>query len=176
MNVKFSAKKVNLGDSFTEYVERELTSLDKFFTSEADATVTVSPAKGDINVEVAVIFKGMLYRAEDSAAKKEEAFDAAVDKIVRQIRRNKTRLKKRLRDTAFEPMNFEGYDEVDEEAEYNVVKHKRFYVQPMNVEEAILQMNMLGHQFFMFRNGETDEINVVYKRKDGDYAVLEPEK
>lgn len=176
MNTKFSAKKMTLGDKFTEYCERELARLDKFFTSEADATVTANPLKDDITVELAVNFKGMLYRAESTAAKKEDAFDDAVDKIVRQIRRNKTRLKKRLRDTAFEPANFEGYEEVEEEPDYNVVKRKRFFISPMSVEEAILQMNMLGHEFFMFRDAETDEINVVYKRKDGNYAVLEPEK
>lgn len=176
MNTKFSAKKLTLGDKFTEYCESELSRLDKFFTSEADATVSVTPLKDDVTTEIAVKFKGMLYRAESTAAKKEEAFDDAVDKIVRQIRRNKTRLKKRLRDTAFEPANFEGYEEVEEEPDYNVVKRKRFFVSPMSVEEAILQMNMLGHEFFMFRDAETDEINVVYKRKDGDYAVLEPEK
>ena len=175
MKVKFSSKKVTLGEKFTEYVERELKSLDKFFTSEADATVTVTPAHNDITVELAVVFKGMLYRAEETKSAKEEAFDAAVEKIVRQIRRNKTRLKKRLRDSAFEPANFEGYAEEAEEEEYNIVKRKTFFVQPMSVEEAILQMNMLGHQFFMFRDAESDEINVVYKRKDGNYAVLEPE-
>lgn len=175
MKVKISTKKVNPGEKFAAYVERELEALDKFFTSEADAVVTVTPVKEEVTVELAVSFKGMIYRAEETKASKEDAFDSTVDKIVRQIRRNKTRLKKRLRDSAFEPVNFDGTDEVDEEQEYNVVKRKTFFVQPMSVEEAILQMNMLGHQFFMFRDAETDEINVVYKRKDGDYAVLEPE-
>ena len=97
---------------------------------------------------------------------------------LKDLRKNKTKLKKRLRDNAFDPGNFSDYsidDDIKDEEEYNVVKHKTFFVRPMSVDEAILQMNMLGHEFFMFRNAETGEINVVYVRRDGDYAVLEPE-
>lgn len=94
--------------------------------------------------------------------------------LIRQIRKNKTRLEKRLREGAFAPDALSG-EPVEEEPEYRVVKSKSFPVKPLDVEEAILQMNMSGHQFYMFRNMETGEINVVYRRRDGDYGLLEPD-
>ena len=102
---------------------------------------------------------------------REDALDASIDKIIRQIRKNKTKIEKRLKDTAFK----EAFTEpVTEQIDYEVIKHKKFEMRPMDVEEAILQMNMLGHNFFMFSNASTGNINVVYKRAEGNYAVLEP--
>ena len=115
----------------------------------------------------------MIYRSEQTAADKNDALDASIDKIIRAIRKHKTRVEKRLRENAF----MDAYvDEVEEQSVYQVVKHKQFVLRPMSTDEAILQMNMLGHTFFMFKNAETGETNVVYRRKDGDYAVLEPVK
>ena len=90
---------------------------------------------------------------------------------VRQIRRNKTRVEKKLKDSAFKDV---AYEDVVPESDYEVIRHKKFVMHPMDVEEAILQMNLLGHTFFMFLNANTGETNVVYKRADGKYAVLEP--
>ncbi|MGN0597933.1 MAG: HPF/RaiA family ribosome-associated protein, partial [Ruminiclostridium sp.] len=109
---------------------------------------------------------------EQSAADKNDALDACIDKIIRQIRKNKTKLAKSLRDNAFE----EIADDVPEEKVFDVVKHKQFNLRPMSIDEAILQMNLVGHTFFMFKNAETGDVNVVYKRDDGNYAVLEPSK
>ena len=114
----------------------------------------------------------MLFRAERSAVDKNAALDDAIDKIIRQIRKNKTRIEKKLKDTAFKEAFAES---IPEQVDYEVIKHKKFKMRPMNVDEAILQMNMIGHNFFMFSNADTGEINVVYKRTEGNYAVLEPD-
>jgi putative sigma-54 modulation protein len=98
-----------------------------------------------------------------------------IDKLERQIRKNKTKLGKRIRQESVIPDNFQISEDIEEEQTFKVMKSKRFAIKPMSVEEAILQMNLLGHSFFVFSNGETDEVNVVYKRKDGNYGLIEPE-
>ena len=103
------------------------------------------------------------------------SIDMVIDKLERQIRKNKTKLGKRIRQESVIPDNFEIKEEIEEEQNFKVVKSKRFAIKPMDVEEAILQMNLLGHNFFVFSNAETDEVNVVYKRKDGNYGLIEPE-
>ena len=123
-----------------------------------------------ITCEVTVRTAGLIFRSEQKAADKNDAFDACIDRIIRQIRKNKTRVEKQLHSS------FKGSfdDVVEEQADFEVVKHKKFNLRPMSEDEAILQMNMLEHAFFMFRNAKTGEINVVYRRDDGNYAVLEP--
>ena len=115
----------------------------------------------------------MIFRAEQSADDKNDALDACIDKIIRQIRKNKTRLAKQLRDNTLTD-SIESAP--DEQVDYEVIKHKSFELRPMSVEEAILQMNMLSHEFFMFKNADTGDVNVVYKRSDDNYAVLEPRR
>ncbi len=165
---------MQIPQSFNDYAENRLNSrLDKFFGEEADAKITMYEYKGSIVIELTVRYNNMLFRAECSAPDKNVALDAAVDKIIRQIRKNKTKIAKRLKDTAFK----EGYtDIVEEQVSFEVIKHKKFVMRPMTTDEAILQMNMLGHSFFMFENAETGVVNVVYKREDDNYAVLEPVK
>lgn len=171
MKMTITAKKMQVPQNFTEYAENRLSSkLDKFFGEEADAKITMATHKNLIVIELTVDYNNMIYRAEQSAVDKEDALDAAIDKIIRQIRRNKTRVEKRLKDTAFK----ESYEDAVAESDYEVIRHKKFVMHPMDVEEAILQMNMLGHDFFLFLNANTGESNVVYKRADGKYAVLEP--
>ena len=172
MNVKITSKKMVTPQNFTEYAEQRLSAkLDKFFGDDADAKITLSEFKNQIVVELTVKFNNMIYRAEQSAIDKEDALDASIDKIIRQIRKNKTKIEKRLKDTAFKETFAEA---VLEQSDYEVIKHKKFEMRPMDVDEAILQMNMLGHNFFMFSNAATGCINVVYKRAEGNYAVLEP--
>ncbi|MCM1299340.1 MAG: ribosome-associated translation inhibitor RaiA [[Eubacterium] siraeum] len=173
MKLQITAKKMQVPQAFNDYAEKKLTKLDRFFGDEADARLTMSAFKDDITIELTVKYENMFFRAEQRAADKNDALDACIDKIIRQIRKNKTKVEKKLKSSAFS----EQYsDEVEEQKIYEVVKHKKFQLRPMNVEEAILQMNMLGHSFFMFKNGDTGEVNVVYKRDDGNYAVLEPSK
>ncbi len=170
MKTTISGRKVPITDSFTERTEKKLSKLDKFFDSDASAEVTVTQERNLQRVEITIRHNGLLFRAEDASAEAIEVVDKLVDVLFRQIRRNKTRLEKRLRDDAFTDF----LPDEPEESEYRVVRSKKFPVKPMDVDEAILQMNMLGHQFYMFRNMDTNEINVVYARRDGNYGLLEP--
>ncbi|HEZ7987271.1 MAG TPA: ribosome-associated translation inhibitor RaiA [Ruminococcus sp.] len=173
MKTTITAKKMQIPQNFTEYAENKIDSkLSKFFGDEAAAKIVISEIKNQIILELTVKYNSMIFRAERTAADKNDALDDAIDKIIRQIRKNKTKIEKRLKATAFK----EAFTEpVDEQSDYEVIKHKKFKMRPMDTEEAILQMNMLGHSFFMFTNAATGEINVVYKRNEGNYAVLEPE-
>ena len=166
MKTTITAKKMQIPQNFTEYAETRIDSrLGKFFGDEADATQIV--------LELTVKYNSIIFRAERSAEDKYVALDDAIDKIIRQIRKNKTKVEKKLKDTAFkEAFAYPVPDTVD----YEVIKHKKFKMRPMNIDEAILQMNMLDHEFFMFTNADTGQINVVYKRDDGNYAVLEPDR
>ena len=173
MNVTVNGKKMQINQSFTEYAQERLDAkLDKFFGDEAEAKLMLTERKGNIELELTVRYNQMLYRAEQTAVDKTDALDAAIDKIIRQIRKNKTRLEKRLKETAFK----QDFKDTVEEADLSVIRTKKFKMRPMSADEAILQMNMLGHDFFMFRNAATGEINVVYKRDDEGYAVLEPDE
>ena len=173
MKTTITAKKMQIPQNFTEYAESRINAkLSKFFGDEADAKIVISEIKNQIILELTVKYNSIIFRAERTAVDKNDALDDALDKIIRQIRKNKTKIEKRLKDTAF----IDSFAEpVDEQIDYEVIKHKKFKMRPMDIEEAILQMNMLGHSFFMFTNAETGEINVVYKREEGNYAVLEPE-
>lgn len=172
MKVTITGRKISLRDSFKEYTQKKLKKVERFFGDDADAQVTVTLEKDRKTVEVTVKNKGTIYRAEETAYDLEEALDTVVDSIVRKIRKNKTRVEKRLRETAFE--EFPAEDTVEEE-EYEVVRVKRFPVKPLDVEEAILQMNLSDHQFYMFRNVESGDVNVVYRRRDGNYGLIEPQ-
>ena len=172
MKVTMTGRKCSLRPSFVERTETKLSKLDKFFESDAKADVTVTSERNLMRVEITIRYNGMVFRAEDAAAEPNEAVDRLMDVLLRQIRKNKTRLEKRLRVHAFDDIETGGMEE--EEDEFHVVRSKSFPVKPLDVEEALLQMNLIGHQFYMFRNGETGEINVVYRRRDGNYGLLEP--
>ena len=171
MKITITAKKMQIPQNFTEYAEKRLSAkLDKFFGSEAEAKITMATHKNLIVIELTGTYNNLIYRAEQSAVDKEDALDASIDKIIRQIRKNKTRVEKKLKEAAFMGM----MEEPVAEADHEVIRHKKFVMHPMDLDEAILQMDLLGHSFFMFTNANTGEVNVVYKRADGKYAVLEP--
>ena len=174
MNIKIVGRKVNLRENFKELVQRKLSKFDRIFDEDADATVTVTLEKNRQTVEIMIKQRGMLYRAEATAPEMNEALDDVVAALGNQIRRNKKRLERAQK---MQPVELPDtyYDTPDEEDEPEIAKRKTFYVKVMTVEEAILQMEMLGHTFFMYRDGDTGEIVVVYKRRDGKYGVLEPE-
>ena len=173
MKVTMTGRKCSLRPSFVERTETKLSKLDKFFESDAKADVTVTSERNLMRVEITIRYNGMVFRAEEAAEDPGEAVDRLMDVLLRQIRKNKTRLEKRLRVNAFDDMAAGGAEEYEDE--FHVVKSKSFPVKPLDVEEAILQMNLIGHQFYMFRNGETGDINVVYRRRDGHYGLLEPD-
>ena len=174
MNIKIVGRKVNLRENFKELVQRKLSKFDRIFDEDADATVTVTLEKNRQTVEIMIKQRGMLYRAEATASEMNEALDDVVAALGNQIRRNKKRLERAQK---MQPVELPDtyYDMPDEEDEPEIAKRKTFYVKVMTVEEAILQMEMLGHTFFMYRDGDTGESDVVYKRRDGKYGVLEPE-
>ena len=178
MNIIITGRKVNLKDNFKELVEKKLKKFERIFSEDAKAQVTVTVEKNRQTVEVTIRDKNMIYRSEKTLPEMNEALDAVMDSLGRQIRKNKCRLEKKLRYSALDNFISELPDdnsEVDQNEEYELIREKRFIVKPLLVQEAILQMNMLDHKFFMFKNTETDEINVVYLRKDGTYGLLEPE-
>ena len=173
MNVIITGRKVHLWDSFKTMVEEKLARFDRIFGDDAVANVTVTVEKNDQIVEITIRFNGHVYRAEKRTRDMNESLDDAINAIAGQIRKNKTRLEKRFRADMLEAHIPETF--VEEEKKFDVVKVKKFAVKPSNVEEAIMEMNLVGHQFYMFRDSETNEINVVYKRRDGKYGLLIPE-
>lgn len=177
MKFNIIARKYDLKDNVREYVEKKLSKLDKFFKEESSARVVLGTIKDNDYIEAQINAGGMIYRAE--AADKEilAAVDKIIDVIERQIRKNKTRLAKKIKSASVADNTLiSGASYVDEEGdsnEFEIVKRKRFSVKPMSPEEAILQMKLLGHNFFVFKNIDTNEMNVVYERKDGKYALIE---
>lgn len=167
-----SGRKVTLKPTFEERVEKRLAKLDRFFDDEAEATVTVTVEKNYQKVEITVRDVRFVARAERSAEQMEEAFDAAADVLTNNIIKNR----KKLADRMQKPLTGEYIEESYEDEEYIPIREKHFVVKPSTVEEAILQMKMLGHTFYLFRDADSDEINAVYSRKDGSYGLLIPEK
>ena len=178
MKFTFTCKKIALNNSVKEYAEKKISKLDRYFQEDAEAFVTFAVEKKNRCVVELTIrsANGTLFRAEeeDSDGDMRGAIDAAVNFIERRIRKNKTRLAKNLRPEAVEPLVPEL--EVAEDAEYEVVRTKRFAVKPMSAEEAILQMNLLDHAFYVFRSMETNAICVAYRRNNGGYGLIETEE
>ncbi len=175
MNMTIVGRKCTPRESFKERAEQKLKKVEKFFGSDATAKITATVEKNAKIVEITLQKGGFLFRAQERAQELEDALDACVDSLIRQIRKNKTKLERRLREVSFDEV-FNAPEQTDEETEeYDVVRTKIVALKPQTVQEAILQMNMLGHTFYMFRNDETGAINVVYKRNDGGYSILEPD-
>ncbi|QNK40939.1 MULTISPECIES: ribosome hibernation-promoting factor, HPF/YfiA family [Caproicibacter] len=174
MKITITGRKVNLRDHFKELAVKKLSRFDRIFDEDAEAKVVVTVLKNRQTVEITVHSKGMIYRAEATAEEMNDALDDVIGALSSQIRRNKTRLEKRIHFSALDE-DFQVPDDREESEEYKIVRTKHFGVKPMSVEEAILQMNLLEHQFFMFRNQEDNQINVVYKRRDGNYGLLTPD-
>jgi putative sigma-54 modulation protein len=172
MNVKIVAKKLQPGESFEKHAQSKLKKLDRFFGEAGEAKIVIEPIRENVLVELTVNHGSLTFRAENSSNEKEAALDECVDLITRQIRKNKTKVEKRLKDTAFADSFAEP---AVEESIYEITRRKSFVLRPMVAEEAILQMDMLGHAFFVYKNAETGQTNVVYKRNNGSYAVIEPE-
>lgn len=175
MKVKTLGRKVNLKQHFIEMVEKRMSKFDRFFDDDAECQVTATVEKDVQTVEITVKSKGFLYRAERTAPDMETAFNDAADLIGKQIVKNKEKLGSRIkRAEPADDLEWLGGDGVVDD-EYRIVREKTFVVKPMSVEEAVLQMNMLNHNFYAFLNADTDSVCVVYRRKDDDYGLLIPE-
>ena len=172
MNITIVGRKCNPREDFRLRAEKRLGKVEKLFGEDAVAKITATVEKTCHIVEVTVTKSGMIFRAEERAENMEDALDSCVDSLIRQIRKNKTRLDKKLHAAVLN--DFIG-DSVEEEDEFDVIREKTVSLKPQSVEEAILQMNLLGHSFYVFLNSQTDNINVVYKRNATGYGLIVPD-
>ena len=176
MKFTFTDKKVNIPNRVHNYAEKKIGKLDRYFQTEPEASVVFSVEKGRNNLEVTIRSGATVIRVAESTSDMFVSIDAAVASIERQLRKNKSRLEKRLRKGACDQPNAEFFVpdvDAEEEPSYDLVRTKRFFFRPMSVEEAILQMNLVGHTFFAFRNeDEGGSFSVVYKRNDGGYGII----
>jgi len=175
MKIVINGKNIEVTEGLKERVTKKIGKLDKFFSNETEAHVTLSVQRTRQIAEVTISFNGIVLRAEESNEDMYTSIDKTIDLLERQIRKNKTRLQRKLHKNEFKFENLGFTEEILEEEEFNVVRSKRFAIKPMDVDEAILQMNLLGHEFFMFNNAESKQVNVVYRRKDGNYGLIEQE-
>jgi putative sigma-54 modulation protein len=175
MKFTFTEKKMGVSDDLRAYADKKIGKIDRFFKTESEAYITFSTERGRFRAEVTIKNNGMFYRVSELTSDMYASIDSAVAGIERQIRKNKSRLSKRLRDGALErevkPVFIPSGDEGEEE--FKIIRNKKFFIAPMSVEEAILQMNLLDHTFFVFKNvDEDDAFSVVYRRRDGGYGLI----
>ena len=176
MKFVYIGKGMEVTDSLKARVEKKLTKLERYFQDDVEAQIRLSQERGNRNiVEITISVGSVILRAEEVSNDMYMSIDRAVDKLNRQIRRHRTKLEKRLRAGAFEPVANEPAEPEEEVATYDLVRVKKFPVKPMHVDDAIAQMELLGHTFFLFMNEETDSMCVLYLRSDGSYGLLQPE-
>lgn len=179
MRYNIKGKNMEIGERTKEKVSDKLDRAKKLFPEDAEATVVIKNEKLEYIVEVTIPMSKRVVRAEVSADDMMTAVDKAVDIIERQIVRYKKRLKTQMKKNAAFKAEYDAInipvDDVDDDTLYKIEKSKKFEIRPMSAEEAVMQMELLGHSFFVFRNDETELINVVYKRKDGSFGLIEPE-
>ncbi len=172
MKITVTGRQMTVRESLHEMVEKKLAVLDKYFGEEVTAYVTFRYRRNVEMIEITIPLGNTIFRSEEGAETFRTALDLAVDTLERQIRKNKTRLSRRLRETAFAVPPSE--EEIPEEEEFKI-RTKTYPIRPMSVEEAILQMNLLEHEFFVFVDSESGATSVVYRRRDGDYGLIIPE-
>ncbi|MBJ9981560.1 ribosome-associated translation inhibitor RaiA [Bacillus sp. S70] len=178
MKFNIRGENIEVTPALKEYVEKKLSKLERYFDTFPEIKVNLKVYSDKQRVEVTIPFTDLLLRAEETNSDMYAAIDLVVDKLERQIRKHKTKVNRKLREKGSVKTNFilpEAVAVLDavEEDELELVRTKRFDLKPMDVEEAILQMDMLGHNFFVFTNADTNETNVVYGREDGKYGLIE---
>jgi len=176
MNVQVRGRNIEVTDALKDYVVKRVGKLDKYIDNLGDAQVTLTVEKESHRVEVTIPLNGMLLRGEESTTDMYTSIDLVVEKLEKQISKFKGKLQKRgIRFVGDQRLAAAAPEAAPEADGPKVVRTKRFAIKPMPVDEAILQMNLLGHNFFVFSNAETEQVNVVYRRKDGNYGLIEPE-
>ena len=176
MKIIVSGRNMKVTESLRNQIELKLEKFDKFFTSDVEAHVTMSHQKSMQTLEITIPLKNSaIFRVEETSDDMYKSLDLAVDILSKQINKHKTNIRKRYQ--GHESIRFETApgNQIKDNIEKKIVKIKSFMMKPMDPEEAVLQMELIGHNFFVFLNGETNDINVVYMRKDGDYGLIEPE-
>lgn len=178
MKINIIGRQLSVYDDTKEMITEKLSKLDKYFGDEGSATVTLSHKRNLSTLEITIKASNTLFRSEVDAESFRDAMDRSIDNIERQIRKNKTKLRKKLRegiisDAAIAAASLEAIDEPEDSD--IIIRKKVFEYTPMSPEEAIMQMNLIGHTFFVFNDATTGKACVVYKRKDGNYGLIEPE-
>ncbi len=173
MKFNIIGRNIEVTEALKDSIEKKIGRLDRYFNDNSEAKVTLSVEKGRHIIDVTIPANGVIVRGEEAKSDMYTAIDLVVDKIERQIIKHKSKIEKRGDFT--QSLRFAEIPSEEETEQAKVVKTKKFALKPMDVEEAVLQMDLLGHNFFVYRNGETDEVNVLYKRKDGNYGLIEPE-
>ncbi|MCI8387590.1 MAG: ribosome-associated translation inhibitor RaiA [Clostridiales bacterium] len=176
MKTTIVTRQTEVPEELKPIIESKLAKYDKYFHDDVSATVKLSRLRGRERVEITITSGGTIYRGEESDSTFRNALDLALESIERQLRKNKTRLEKRLRAGALSDLYAAAIPPEEPEAEDDeiIIRTKSFALKPMTPEEAILQMNLLGHSFFVFADSQSGEANVVYRRNDGDYGLIVP--
>lgn len=178
MRFDIRGKNIEVTDALKEYTTRRLSKLEKYIEDVKEAQVALSVEGENHKVEVTIPLNGIILRGEEATEDMYSSIDLVEEKLERQIRKYKTKLYRNNRGVGFKKALHEEIEtemkKNKPEEKFQVVRTKRFALKPMDEEEAIMQMNLLGHTFFVFLNAETDEVNVVYKRKDCNYGLIEP--
>ncbi len=174
MRFTITGKNIEVTEGLRSAIIEKIGKLDKYFSTEMDATVTLSVEKERQKIEVTIPVKGNIIRAEEVSNDMYVSIDLVEEIIERQLRRYKTKLVDAKQAAAEFSKSYIEKD-YDDDAEVKIVRSKRFGIKPMNPEEACVQMELLQHNFYVFLNSETDEVNVVYKRKNNTYGLIEPE-
>ena len=174
MKINVIGRQLNVYDDTKAMIEEKLSKLDKYFAEEASATVTLTHKRNLETLEVTIKAANTLFRSEVDADTFRDALDKSIDNIERQIRKNKTKLRKKLREGIVPDVEAAAVTEENEESDI-IIRTKKFEYTPMSPEEAVMQMNLLGHNFFVFNDANSEKTCVVYKRKDGNYGLIEPE-
>ena len=177
MKINIIGRQLNVYDDTKAMIEEKLSKLDKYFGEEGSATVTLTHKRNLSTLEITIKASNTLFRSEVDADSFRDALDKSIDNIERQIRKNKTKLRKKLREGIISDAAIAESSVVGEEAEEKdiIIRTKKFEYTPMSPEEAIMQMNLIGHTFFVFNDAATEKTCVVYKRKDGNYGLIVPE-
>lgn len=174
MNLVISGKNLDITEGLRSAIEEKIAKLERYFNDSTEVHVTLSTEKNRQKIEITIPMKGSIIRAEEVSSDMYVSIDLVEEVIERQLRKYKNKLIDKAQNAAH--LNQEFIDEdMEDEEEINIIRSKKFAMKPMDPEEACVQMELLGHNFFVFRNSETEEVNVVYKRKGNTYGPIEPE-
>lgn len=175
MRIRTIGKNIEVTDALKSTVEKKLSKLEKYFGESVNATATLSVQRNLQKIEVLIPFNNVMLRAEEKNDDMYSAIDLVIDKLEGQIRKQKTKLQKRNYEDSLRFQNISSYDEDLSNEEPEIVKTKKFAIKPMSDEEAVLQMELLGHDFYVYKSSNTNQVNVLYKRRDGNYGLIEQE-
>ena len=176
MNTIVKGKNIEITEAIKAYAEKKLAKLEKYFEKDnVDAIVSMAVEGGIHRVDITLSLEGLILKGEERTQDMYASVDGAIDKIERQIHKYKTKINRKLRQAGNNLIEASLQQNFEVEEERKVVRNKKFPLKPMGVDEAAMQMELLAHDFFVFVNATTEEVNVLYKRKDGNYGLIEPE-